>query len=170
MEKAFSRGEEGSLRAVFDQYGSLVYTFCCRTLDESRAKDVTQEVFISAWRSHQSYEPARGALAAWLVSIAKNRIIDNVRSEQRHARHRSHEETAGVTSDEQVEAIGDRLMVAEALNLLSERARQVVKLHYFEGLTHSQIADQLCLPLGTIKSDLKRSLSIIRDYLESDDG
>ncbi len=167
MEKAFSRGEEGALRAAFDQYGSLVYTFCRRTLDESRAKDVAQEVFISAWRSHSSYDPARGTLVAWLVAIAKNRIIDNVRSERRHTERQSEEDPAEIPSDEQIEAIGDRLMVAEALSLLSERARQVVTLHYFEGLTHDQIAHRLSLPLGTVKSDLRRSLSRIKDYLEA---
>ncbi len=168
MEKAFTRGEEGALRAAFDQYGKLIYTFCRRTLDESRAKDVSQEVFISAWRSHSTYDPARGTLVSWLVSIAKNRIIDNVRSEQRHAERRSDDDPVEIAGDEQIEAIGDRLMVTEALGLLSDRARQVVTLHYFEDLTHAQIAERLSVPLGTVKSDLQRSLSRIRDHLESD--
>ena len=170
VEKAFARGEENALKAAYAQYGSLVYTFCRRTLDESRAKDVTQEVFLSAWRSRERYEPAKGTLAGWLIAITKNRIIDNVRSEQRHAERRSGSDPADVPVAAEVERVGDRLMIAEALRCLSVRARQVVTLHYFDDLTHQQIAERLSLPLGTVKSDLRRGLSQIRHQLESAHG
>jgi len=170
VEKAFARGEEHALRAAYVQYGSLVYTFCRRTLDESRAKDVTQEVFISAWRSRERYEPAKGTLAGWLIAITKNRIIDNVRSEQRHAARRSDNDPAEIPVAADVERIGDRLMIAEALRCLSDRARRVVTLHYFDDLTHRQIAERMSVPLGTVKSDLRRGLSQIRHQLESAHG
>ena len=170
VEKAFARGEEHALRAAYEQYGSLVYTFCRRTLDESRAKDVTQEVFISAWRSRRRYEPAKGTLAGWLIAITKNRIIDNVRSEQRHADRRSGNDPAEVPVAAEVEQVGDRMMIAEALRCLSERARQVITLHYFDDLTHRQIAERMAVPLGTVKSDLRRGLSQIRHQLESAHG
>lgn len=170
VEKAFARGEENALSAAYQQYGSLVYTFCRRTLDESRAKDVTQEVFISAWRSRARYEPAKGTLAGWLIAITRNRIIDNVRSEQRHAERRSGNDPAEVPIAAEVERIGDRLMITEALRCLSDRARQVITMHYFDDLTHRQIAEQLSLPLGTVKSDLRRGLSQIRHQLESAHG
>ena len=170
VEKAFARGEENSLRAAYLQYGGLVYTYCRRTLDESRAKDVTQEVFISAWRSHERYEPARGTLAGWLIAITKNRIIDNVRSEQRHAERRSGDGPTDIPIASEVEQVGDRMMIAEALRCLPDRARQVITLHYFDDLTHRQIAERLSLPLGTVKSDLRRGVSQIRHQLESAHG
>ena len=170
VEKAFARGDDNALKAVYLQYGSLVYSFCRRTLDESRAKDVTQEVFISAWRSRERFEPAKGTLAGWLIAITKNRIIDNVRAEQRHSTRRSADDPAEVPVDSHVEQLGDRLLIAEALRRLSDRARQVITMHYFEGLTHRQIAEQLSLPLGTVKSDLRRGLSKIRHHLESAHG
>ena len=170
VEKAFARGDEDALRAAYLQYGSLVYTYCRRTLDESRAKDVTQEVFISAWRSRGRYEPARGTLAGWLIAITKNRIVDNVRSERRHERRRSDNDPTGVPVAAEVEQIGDRLMITEALRCLSDRARQVITLHYLDDLTHQQIADRMSLPLGTVKSDLRRGLSQIRHQLESAHG
>ena len=170
VEKAFARGDEDALRAAYLQYGSLVYTYCRRTLDESRAKDVTQEVFISAWKSRGRYEPARGTLAGWLIAITKNRIVDNVRSEQRHEWRRSDNDPTGVPVAAEVEQIGDRLMITEALRCLSDRARRVITLHYFDDLTHQQIADRMSLPLGTVKSDLRRGLSQIRHQLESAHG
>ncbi|MDE0654661.1 MAG: sigma-70 family RNA polymerase sigma factor [bacterium] len=170
VEKAFARGDEDALRAAYLRYGSLVYTYCRRTLDESRAKDVTQDVFISAWKSRGRYEPSRGTLAGWLIAITKNRIVDNVRSEQRHERRRSDNDPTGVPVAAEVEQIGDRLMITEALRCLSDRARQVITLHYLDDLTHQQIADRMSLPLGTVKSDLRRGLSQIRHQLESAHG
>ena len=167
IEKAFARGDDDALRAAYEHHGSLVYTFCCRTLDEGRAKDVTQEVFISAWRSRARYEPAKGSLAGWLIAIARNRIIDNVRAEQRHSDRRARGAPDEVPVDSQVERIADRLLVAEALRCLSERARRVVAMHYFDDLTLRQIAERTQQPLGTVKSDLRRGLARIRHQLES---
>lgn len=167
VEKAFARGGESALEAAYRQHGSLVFTFCRRTLDEARARDVTQEVFISAWKSRERYDPAKGSLAGWLVAITRNRIIDNVRAERRHSDRRATDDPGEVPVEAQVERIGDSLMIAAALRCLSDRTRQVVKLHYFDDLTHRQIAERMSLPLGTVKSDLRRGLARIRHQLES---
>ena len=170
VEKAFARGDEHALRDAYRQYGGLVYTFCRRTLDESRARDVTQDVFVSAWTGRATYEPAKGTLAGWLIAICKNRIIDNVRAEQRHSERRSADDPGDIPVESQVDRIGDRMMIAEALRRLPDRARQVLTLHYFDDLTHRQIAERLSMPLGTVKSDLRRGLSQIRHQLESAHG
>jgi len=165
--KAFARGEEQSLRAAYLQHGRLIYTYCRRTLDEARASDVTQEVFISAWRSRHRFDPAKGTLVGWLISITRNRIIDNVRAERRHSERRDNRDPAELPTRSEIDAVGTKLLIADALRSLSDRARRVVVLHYFEGLTHRQIADRMSLPLGTVKSDLRRSLLKIRHLLES---
>ena len=170
IEKAFARGDDDALKVAYDHHGSLVYTFCRRTLDEGRAKDVTQEVFISAWKSRTRYEPAKGSLAGWLIAIARNRIIDNVRSEQRHSERRAGSAPDDVPVDSQVDRIADRLLIAEALRCLSDRARRVVAMHYFDDLTLRQIAETTQQPLGTVKSDLRRGLARIRHQLESAHG
>ena len=167
IEKAFARGDDDALKAAYQHHGSLVYTFCRRTLDEGRAKDVTQEVFISAWRSRTRYEPAKGSLAGWLIAIARNRIIDNVRAEQRHSDRRASGAPDDVGVDSQVDRIADRLLIAEALRCLTDRARRVVAMHYFDDLTLRQIAERTQQPLGTVKSDLRRGLARIRHQLES---
>ena len=167
MEKAFARGEEQALRSAYLHYGRLVYTYCRRTLDESRAKDVTQEVFISAWRGRHRFDPAKGTLAGWLVAITRNRIIDNVRAERRHYERRASYDLSELPVGSEIEGIGNKLIIADALRSLPDRARQVVMLHYFDDLTHRQIAERMSMPLGTVKSDIRRSLVQIRRQLEA---
>ena len=167
LESAFARGEEHALRDAYLRHGRLIYTYCRRTLDEARAQDVTQEVFISAWRSRHRYDPAKGKLVGWLFAITKNRIIDNLRAERRHSERRAGRDPTELPVYSQIESIGNKLMIADAVRSLPDRARRVVMLHYFDDLTHRQIAERMSIPLGTVKSDLRRSLLEIRDQLES---
>ena len=163
----FAGGDEAALREAYDAHGSLVYSICLRSLPEDRAKDVTQEVFVSAWRARERFDPSRGSLAAWLVGITKNRIIDNVRSEQRHASRRSNVEAADTPVEPEVERIADQMMVAAALEVVPERGRTAIKLAYFEGLTHPEIAQRTGVALGTVKSDIRRGLEKVRRHMET---
>ena len=166
VELAFAAGDDDALRRVFEAHGSLVYTFCARSLDHDRAHDVTQEVFLSAWRARDRFDPSKGTLAGWLIGIAKNRIIDNVRAQKRHSDRRADDDGAEIAVASDVDDIGDRMLVAEALRSLPERPRQVLTLAFFEDLTHPQIAERTKLPLGTVKSDIRRGLARIRSHLE----
>jgi RNA polymerase sigma factor (sigma-70 family) len=168
----FASGE-AELREVYDAYGSLVYGVCRRTLDGDSAKDVTQEVFVSAWRGRDQFDPERGALGAWLVGITKRRVIDHVRRERRHDDRRADDTPAsiplaapvdGTTPD--VDRIAHRMIVADALRQLPERARHVIGLAYIDDLTHQEIAEQTGIPLGTVKSDIRRGLARIRSLIE----
>ena len=161
----FAGGDEAVLREAYDAHGSLVYSICLRSLPEDRAKDVTQEVFVSAWRARERFDPSRGSLPAWLVGITKNRIIDNVRSEQRHASRRSNVEAADTPVEPEVERIADQMMVAAALEVVPERGRTAIRLAYFEGLTHPEIAQRTGVALGTVKSDIRRGLEKVRRHM-----
>jgi RNA polymerase sigma factor (sigma-70 family) len=163
----FAGGDETVLREAYDAHGSLVYSICLRSLPEDRAKDVTQEVFVSAWRARERFDPSRGSLAAWLVGITKNRIIDNVRSEQRHASRRSDVEAADSPVEPEVERIADQMLVAAALEVVPERGRTAIRLAYFEGLTHPEIAQRTGVALGTVKSDIRRGLEKVRRHMET---
>lgn len=169
VDAAFVRGEESALRAAYDAHGSAVYSYCRRSLGDDRAGDVTQEVFLSAWRARERFDPAKGSLGAWLMGITKNRLIDNVRAEKRHSDRRSDREPGETPVESEVEHVGERMLVVEALKRLPERQRTVVELAFFEDLTHQQIAERTALPLGTVKSDIRRSLARIREELESAD-
>lgn len=157
--------DEASLRSAYDAHGPLVYSFCRRTLGDERAKDVTQEVFVSAWRARHRFDPAKGSLAGWLMGITKNRLIDNVRAEKRHSDRRADDADRDIPVDPAVDRIGDRMLVADALRTLPDRSRRAIELAYIEGLTHQEIAEQTDLPLGTVKSDIRRGLIRLRDHL-----
>lgn len=168
LEAAFASGD-ADLRSVYDEHGGLVYAICRKALDEHSAKDVTQEVFVSAWKARDQYDPQRGALGAWLVGITKRRIIDHLRSERRHADRRAPEpeEHTDPGSETDIGRTIDRMVVADAMRALPDRAREVIALAYLEGLTHHEITDRTGLPLGTVKSDIRRGLARIRACLEA---
>lgn len=169
FESAFVRGDEFALRAVYDAHARLVYSYCRRSLTDERAKEVTQDVFVSAWRGREKFDSSRGSLPAWLIGITKNRLIDNIRAEQRHSSRRAASEPADVGVEAEVERVGDRMLVADALKTLPERPRMVIELAYFEGLSHQQVSERTDLPLGTVKSDIRRGLASIRRHLEVTD-
>jgi RNA polymerase sigma factor (sigma-70 family) len=170
LEFRFVHGGDEALREAYDAHGALIYSFCRRSLGDERAKDVTQEVFVSAWKARHRFDPSKGTLAGWFIGIAKHRIIDNVRSEQRHDSRRFDgvSENAAVVSE--VDAVGDRMLVAEALAELPERSRQIIQLAFFQDLTHAEVAERTGQPLGTVKSDIRRGLARIRRHLESAHG
>lgn len=169
VAEAFVSGDDTALRAAYDAHGSVIYSLCRRKLDEDRAKDAAQEVFVSAWRARHTFDPAKGSLIAWLVGIAKHRIIDVVRAEQRHESRRASVEVGEAAVDADVDRVGDRMLVAQALDALPQRARRVIELAYLKDMTHAQIVDETGLALGTVKSDIRRGLTRIRTQLEGSD-
>ena len=158
-------------RAFYDRALPAVYGYLrTRLADLSRVEDVTQEVFVSAWRARDRFDSSKGSLAAWLMGITKNRLIDNVRAEQRHASRRSTSELGDLPTYSDVDRVGDKMLVADALKSLPERSRTLIELSFFSDLTHSQIAEQTQVPLGTVKSDIRRGLARIRRHLEASDA
>ncbi len=172
--EAFCAGDPGALKAAYDVHGALVYTLCRRSLGAELAADVTQEVFLAAWASHHRFDPDRGPLAAWLVTIAKNKVIDTHRARARRpseAMWDDQQTPARLTTKEaDVDNLADRLLLATALGELPERSRQMIELAFYEDLTHGEIAGRTGVPLGTVKSDIRRALERLRRGLGRDDG
>jgi RNA polymerase sigma-70 factor (ECF subfamily) len=167
VEHAFVAGRDDALRKAYDAYGRLVFTLCRRSLDAEAAADVTQEVFVAAWQARARFDPERGSLAGWLVAIARNKVIDSIRAQARRpmaARDTDQRDDAAVASA--VDATADRLLVAEAMRELPDRAQHVIRLAFFEDLSHQEIAERTSLPLGTVKSDIRRGLARMRRHLE----
>lgn len=167
----FVSGSDDGLRQAFSAHGSLIHTLCARAHPDS-ANDLTQEVFLAAWRARDRFDPTRGPLAAWLVGIAKNKIVDGYRKGGRQVpRVRDGETTLINVSDgadeASIEELANRMLVTEALGSLAERPRQMVELAFLHDLTHEQIAAQTQVPLGTVKSDIRRGLLRLRSYLEA---
>lgn len=166
VERLFVVGDDDALRHAYDAHGSLVYSLCRRTVGPEAALDVTQEVFIAAWKARDRFDPEKGTLAGWLVAIAKNKVLDSLRRRQLHLIGDEREPAVEAVGPDLVSATADRMLIASALTQLTPRARQVVELAYLHDLTHEQIAARTALPLGTVKSDIRRGLDRLRRHLE----
>lgn len=164
LARAFASGDDRALAEVYDRHGRLVHTLAARTVGVDRAADVTQETFIAAWKSRGNFDPERGSLRAWLLGIARFKTIDATRAAVRAPL------PSGDTGPEPIEAadvddLGEQLLVADALAELPERSRKLIELAFFGDLTHQQISDQQGIPLGTVKSDIRRGLQRLRRHL-----
>jgi RNA polymerase sigma-70 factor (ECF subfamily) len=165
-EAAWVEGHGDALQRCYHQFGTLVFTYCVRALgDRDRAADCAQETFVGAWRSRDRFDPAKGTLAGWLIGIARYKVVDAQRATGRTPTPVEDPPEAEVASAP-TDQLGDQLLVAHALESLSPRARQVVELAFYSDLTQTQIAERLSLPLGTVKSDMRRALARLRAELE----
>lgn len=162
---------EGAFRLLYDRYADLVYSVAMRVLaDSAAAQDVVQDVFLRFWRFPQSFDPERGRFMSWLLSVARNRAVDEVRA---RGRRRLHELPPVEGADDPVdEAAADparlavlsaeRREIRTALHTLPDEQRQVIELAYFAGLTQQEIAAQLQTPLGTIKTRVRLGMRKLR--------
>ncbi|MFG1926002.1 RNA polymerase sigma factor [Cryptosporangium sp. NPDC048952] len=168
----FVAGDERALRAMYDRWGGLVYRLGRQALPSSSdAEDLAQATFVAAWRGRTTFDPARGRLAAWLIGIAKRQLIDRLRALQREERVvRTVEAVDPIRpTPPDAERVLDRLVVADRLAQLTPEQRRVVQLAFFDDLTHTQIAALTGLPLGTVKSHLRRGVSQLRRSWEEVD-
>lgn len=170
LDARFSSDDPSHLRQAYDEHGTVIFSFCRRSLGSDLASDVTQEVFVTAWRNRARFDPAKGTLRSWLFGIARFKVLAALRSRPPlHAVHDPEEERERVDRSD-VDRLADRLVLEAAMAGLSERSREILRLAYVEDLTHNQIAERTKLPLGTVKSDIRRALARLRLELEASDG
>ncbi|MEU0373855.1 sigma-70 family RNA polymerase sigma factor [Streptomyces sp. NPDC006283] len=173
----FGRGplaaDEGTFAAVYKRWSPLVHTLANRCLgDAQEAEDVTQQVFLAAWRGRAGFHPERGPLGAWLVGIARRKIVDALAARTRRLRivevasrnvaMSASQEAAGPVPEAAVERV---LLVDELLRLPNPQ-REVLCMAFYQDLTHMQIAECTGLPLGTVKSHARRGLHRLRLSIE----
>jgi RNA polymerase sigma factor (sigma-70 family) len=169
LAASFAAGHEQALRLAYDRFGALVYSLTRRGLaTDADAEDVTQQVFISAWKSRDRFDPARGSLGAWIVGIAKFKIIDAQRAagRRRDTATEAVELTEADPANDPLDQLADRMVLVDALGHLPPERRHVLERAFFSDLTHPQIADELGLPLGTVKSHIRRGLASLKEHLE----
>ena len=170
MVSAFSRGDEAALASVYARWSPLVYTLALRSLgDVGDAEDVTQKTFVAAWTGRAAFDPTRARISSWLVGIARNKIADTHEARARIRRLREELSARARPGDLVAEEVdlADTLLVADELARLEPDAQRVMRYAFFDDLTHREIADRLELPLGTVKSHIRRSLQRMRTRLEA---
>ncbi len=165
-------GEVPAFEVIFDRHSaaafSLAYRMCGR---RSPAEDIVQDAFLSLWRSSSGYDPVRGSVRSWILSVVHNRAIDAFRRQS--SRDSRDVPGDGITdrlpapdaTDFEVERRDDARQVRTALDELPPDQRQVIELAYFGGCTHTQIAEMLDLPPGTVKGRMRLGLSKMRHLL-----
>ena len=172
--RRFAAGDEQALAWAYERFAGQIHGMGVRALGPGPdAEDVTQQVFVSAWTGRAGYRPEQGPLPAWLVGVCRHKIADTWarRDRQRRAAEaaiteaRSAPETTGPQVDT---AVADRVLLLGELEQLGQPQRGIIELAFFEDLTHTQIADRTGLPLGTVKSHIRRTLERLRSRLEVD--
>lgn len=159
--------DSNALAAVYDRYGKLVYSLFLRiTRDPSAAEDLVQELFLRVWNHASDFDPQRGALGIWILSIARNMAVDYTRSADVKfaARLRSLDHTDPLPLALHANSAEPIVECSQAISAshLNDNERRVLELAYFEGLSQSEIAARMNQPLGTVKSWTRSALDRLR--------
>jgi RNA polymerase sigma-70 factor, ECF subfamily len=168
LSMGFARGDEACLQEVFRRLAPLIYTIAYRALDNSSdGEEVTQEVFVSAWRARANYRAEKGSLSGWLIGITRHRIADRQRARGRDLRLvQAVTNTTDVQMQpETVSTLVDRIVLTDEIGRLPHPRGTILQLAFWEGRSYPQIAEQLDLPLGTVKSHARRALRHLRTQL-----
>lgn len=169
-------GDPLALREAFDRWSRLVHTVARSSLGSTAdADDVTQQVFIAAWNSRASLRATDDSLPAWLLGICRLKVIDALRARSRGLRNDEAMRTEGVRAEGGRELAGldsvvDAVVVRDALDTLGDPRASVLRMVYLEDRTHEDVAAALALPLGTVKSHVRRGLEKLRAIFEEVDS
>jgi RNA polymerase sigma-70 factor (ECF subfamily) len=168
MVTGLKAGDQGAMAELYDRYSSVVYSVALRVLgDTGAAEDVLQEVFLQLWRNPSAFDAARGSLGGWLAVITRNRAIDSLR--KRRPETDIEDVVLSVAPDLAGEA--ERARAAEKLRrvmgAMAPAQRSALEMAYWEGMSHSEIADKTGEPLGTIKTRIRAGLIALRKAFQT---
>ena len=167
-------GDIGAFTELYDRYARRLHAWCAHVLGVGRAEDAMQEIFLRLWQHAGQFDRERGTFTTWFTAIARHYLVHALRRESIRRRVAMATEVAAVLEQAAELAPGpeetlaqreDGVTLARALRLLPDEQRQVLVLAYFGGLTQSQIAGQLALPLGTVKKRIRLGMGKLRDAL-----
>jgi RNA polymerase sigma-70 factor (ECF subfamily) len=174
LVRQMAAGDREAFAVFYDRYAPVVFPLILRIVRErADASDVLQEVFWEAWRDAAAYDATRGSPEAWMITRARTRAIDRIRSTRRRS------ETFVAPLDEEIaatprgpapdaaERAADRGAVMSALDRLPDAQREVIELAYYAGLTQTEIAERLKQPLGTVETRIRLGLERLREVVRA---
>ncbi|HEY9533118.1 MAG TPA: sigma-70 family RNA polymerase sigma factor [Mucilaginibacter sp.] len=165
---ALRNREKIAIEALYDMYSASLFGVISRIVsDEATAEDVLQETFVKIWHSFSSYSEEKGRLFTWMVNVARNLSIDKLRSKDFKNRSKNQDLENNVTSiDEQRNTVykPELMGIKELVQTLKPEQKSILDLVYFKGYTHVEAADELGIPLGTIKTRLRMAIIELRKY------
>ena len=166
LRRRYADGDVDAVPALYARYGGLMLTVALKMLlgDRRLAEEAVQVAMVKTWRAASSYDPSR-PLAPWLLMIVRRCAIDIGRQEQRHRVHHQDDGRMEPHAVDRAESAAAAWVVREALGTLTVKEYSVIRLTYYEGLTHGEIADRLAIPIGTVKSRWASGIQRLRDQL-----
>ncbi|WPU94992.1 sigma-70 family RNA polymerase sigma factor [Mucilaginibacter sabulilitoris] len=160
--------EKIAIEALYDMYSASLYGIISRiVIDTAISEDVLQETFVKIWHSFSGYSAEKGRLFTWMVNIARNLAIDKIRSKDFKNQNKNQEIENNVTSiDEQRNTVykPELMGVKDLVDTLKPEQKSIIDLVYFQGYTHVEAADELGVPLGTIKTRLRMGIQQLRKH------
>ena len=164
-----SRGDEAALGVLYDRFGKAAHRLAWRIVrDERLAEDAVQDAFLAVWRTAASFRPDRAKASTWILTLVHRRAVDLVRREERRRADPlddAFDPAGDGRTDDEAATREERRRVQAALAQLAPDQREALELAYYGGLSQSEIAERLGVPLGTIKSRMFSGLSKLRDLL-----
>ena len=173
LMRELAAGREEAIGPLYARYARILFGMAAQALDRATAEEIVQDVFLAAWKNASSFDPSRGPLRPWLLQIAHFRIANELRRRSRRPNTRADvgeeglEELPDPAPDptERIRVEHRRAALRSALERLPARERQALRLAYFEGLSHGEVARRLALPLGTAKSRIRAGMAGLRANL-----
>jgi RNA polymerase sigma-70 factor, ECF subfamily len=158
---------EQAFTILYDNYSAVLYGIIFKIVnDEDRAKDILQDAFIKIWRSFESYDSAKGSIFTWMLNIARNSAIDNLRSKSNRVEIRNDDSGVSMTGNDTMFLHHlDYIGMKEVLAGLKDDYRNVIDILYFKGYTQEEAARVMNIPLGTVKTRARAAISILRNLL-----
>ncbi|HEY8417817.1 MAG TPA: sigma-70 family RNA polymerase sigma factor [Limnochordales bacterium] len=172
LMRRIQAGEEEALARLYDRYGGLVFTLALRMCGRSDvAEEIVQDVFLTVWRRGATWDPNRGSVQAWLITIARNRCIDHLRSAQHPPPVPLPVDWAsnGAGPAELAERADAVRTVRRAVTQLPDKLREALEIVYYGGLSHTQAAAKLGIPAGTVKSRLRLAVERLARVLRKEE-
>lgn len=161
-------GDRGAFRLLYDRWGGRLHGIALRiTRQAALAADATHDAFVQVWQQAHRFDPARGSAEAFLVSLVRYRALDIVRRRAREVPGYEPDERSDETPDALARLVGsaEGAALRRCLGLLDDERRRLVVMAFVEGLSHSELAAKMSVPLGTVKSWIRRSLLSLRECL-----